>query len=326
MIAFITGATGFIGSTLAEALLKSGAEVHCLVRSPRALKWLQGMPVRLVHGELFTEETLAEALARATHVFHLAGVTKALSSAEYFRANGEATRALLQACARHGKSLARFIYVSSIAAAGPSRNGRPVHEQESPRPISTYGRSKLAGEAACAAFAGQLPITIVRPPVVYGPRDRDVYEYFKQVHWGVRLRPGWQKRYTSLIHVHDLTAGIIAAARHPNAAGETFFLANPEFYEWSELGSAIAQALQRKTISIPIPLAVTPVVAAMGELAAKVTRKPALLNFDKVREMRETHWICSAEKAERLLGFTTALPLAEGLQQTAQWYRAQGWL
>ena len=326
MIAFITGGTGFIGSALAEALLQSGEQVHCLVRSPRALKWLEGVPVRVVHGDIFSEEILAQAVSEATHVFHLAGLTKALTSAEYFHANGVATRTVLRICAQHAKRLQRFVYVSSIAAAGPSRDGRPRREEETPQPVSVYGRSKLAGETACAEFAQHVPITIVRPPVVYGPRDRDVYEYFKQIKWGLRLRPGLQERYTSLIHVQDLVRGMIAAGQHPQAAGETFFLANPEFYEWSQLGLAIAQAMQRKTVALAIPLGVTPVVAAVSELVAKITRRPALLNFDKVREMRETHWICSAEKSRERLGFTTALALAEGLQQTVQWYRARGWL
>jgi len=326
MIAFITGGTGFIGSTLAETLLASGWEVHCLVRSPNILKWLHGLPVKLVAGDLFSESVLAKALENATHVFHLAGLTKALTSAEYFHANSAATHVLLQACALHAKRLERLIYVSSIAAAGPSRDRQPVREEETPHPVSIYGRSKLAGEAACAEFTQRLPITIVRPPVVYGPRDRDVYEYFKQVKWGLRLRPGFTPRYTSMIHVHDLVAGMMLAAQHPRAPGQTFFLTHAEFYEWSLLGEAIAHALQRKTVSIPIPLGLTPAVAAVSEIVAKITRKPALLSFDKVREMRETHWICSAEKARERLGFIAALPLAEGLRQTVLWYRAQGWL
>jgi nucleoside-diphosphate-sugar epimerase len=307
-------------------VLAAGGKVQCLVRSPHALKWLQGLPVQLVHGDLFSDKTLAKALATATHVFHLAGVTKALTSEEYFHANGAATGALLQACAQHAQRLERFVYVSSIAAAGPSLDGRQVREEETPHPISIYGHSKLAGETACAELMPRLPVAIVRPPVVYGPRDRDVYEYFKQVKWGMRLRPGFSPRYTSLIHVHDLVRGLIVAARHPHAVGEKFFLTNAEFYEWSQLGAAIARAMQRRTVALPVPVGVTPVVAAVSTVVAKITRKPALLNFDKVREMRATHWICSAEKARERLGFTASLSLEEGLRQTVAWYRAEGWL
>lgn len=326
MIAFVTGGTGFIGSLLVEQLVHAGCEVHCLVRKSSSLKWLQKLPVQLVHGDLFAEETLAATLAQTSHVFHLAGMTKGLTAAEYFRANGEATRAMLQACAHHAKGLERFIYVSSIAAAGPSHEGHLVREDETPRPISVYGRSKLEGERACAEYVSKLPITIARPPVVYGPRDRDVYEYFKQVQMGIRLRPGRQKRYTSMIHVHDLVAGLMVLAHHPKAVGETYFLTNPEPYEWSGLGQAIAAALGKKTIQITVPLSITPVVAAVSELVAQIIRRPALLNFDKVREMRETHWVFSAEKARAQLGFLTVLSLEEGLRQTVEWYRENEWL
>lgn len=326
MIAFVTGGTGFIGSLLVEQLVQRNWEVHCLVRKSSSLKYLQKLPVQLVHGDLFAEETLAATLAQATHVFHLAGVTKGLTAAEYFRSNGEATRAVLQACAQHCKQLERFIYVSSIAAAGPSRDGHLLREDETPRPVSVYGRSKLEGERACAEYVGQLPITIARPPIVYGPRDRDVYEYFKQVQLGVRLRPGWQTRVYSLIHVEDLVAGLITLAQHEHAVGETYFITNTEPVEWMQLGLAIARALEKKTMQITVPLFVTSIIAALSEFVAYVMRKPALLNFDKIREMRETHWIFSGEKARAHLGFVPALSLENGLRQTVEWYRENEWL
>lgn len=326
MIAFVTGGTGFIGSLLVEQLVQKDWEVHCLVRKSSSLKWLQKLPVQLVHGDLFAEETLAAALSHATHVFHLAGVTKALTAADYFRANGEATRSLLQACAHHGKKIERFVYVSSIAAAGPSRAGHFVTEEETPRPVSVYGRSKVEGERACAEFAGKLPITIARPPIVYGPRDRDVYEYFKQVQLGVRLRPGRQERVYSLIHVQDLVAGLLTLAQHSRAVGETYFITNAEPVEWQQLGLALAHALQKKTIQITVPVFLTSIIAALSELLAQIVRKPALLNFDKVREMRETHWVFSGEKARAHLGFAPALSLEEGLRQTVEWYRENEWL
>jgi nucleoside-diphosphate-sugar epimerase len=326
MIAFVTGGTGFIGSLLVEQLVQKNWEVYCLVRKTSSLKWLQKLPVQLVQGDLFAEESLAATLAQATHVFHLAGATKGLTSADYFRSNSEATRALLQACAHHAKHIERFVYVSSIAAAGPSREGHHVTEDETPRPISVYGRSKLEGERACAEFANKLPLTIARPPIVYGPRDRDVYEYFKQVRLGVRLRPGRQKRVYSLIHVQDLAAGLITLAQHPRAAGETYFITNPEPVEWVQLGLAIGRALQKRTIQITVPVFVTSIIAALSELAAFIVRKPGLLNFDKVREMRETHWTFSGEKARAQLGFTPSLSLEEGLRQTVEWYRENEWL
>jgi nucleoside-diphosphate-sugar epimerase len=333
MRTLVTGATGFIGSLLVERLLggaqqpeKEPARVFCLVRRSITGTWLENLPVELVHGDLFADAALIPVLSEVSHVIHLAGVTKARTEAEYFHSNTETTRHFLRLCARHAPHLQRFVYISSIAAAGPSPEGRLVSEDEPPRPMSIYGRSKLAGEMACQEWRGKLPITIIRPPVVYGPRDKDVYQYFKQVKMGLRLRLGRHERKVSMIHVHDLVAGIILAGEHPRAAGETYFLTNPQPYDWHELGQAVASAMQRKTLSITVPEAAAPALAAVSELGAKITGKPALLNFDKVAEMRQYYWVCSGEKARQQLGFVPALSIQAGLQNTWQWYRENGWL
>jgi len=329
MRTLITGATGFIGSILAEALhakKRSEAKIYCLVRRTSSLTWLENLPVEFVAGDLFADTALHPILPEISHVIHLAGVTKARTEAEYFRANGEATRQLLQSCARHAKKLQRFVYVSSLAAAGPSADGHLVMEDETPRPVSIYGRSKLAGEEACRKFGRELPITIIRPPAVYGPREKDIYQYFKQVKMGVRLRLGWHERKVSMIHAQDLVAGILLASEHPAAVGETYFMTNPQPYDWHQLGQALAMAMQRKTISITVPEFIAPVLAAFSELGAKITGKPALLNFDKINEIRQYYWVCSGEKAKKQLGFVPALSIQDGLQMTWKWYRENGWL
>ncbi len=333
MRTLITGATGFIGSLLVESLLARRqkqhaveSKIYCLVRRTSSLAWLEKLPVELVHGDLFSDEALIPVLPKISHIIHLAGLTKARTEAEYFRANGEATRHLLQLCARHAKQLERFVYVSSLAAAGPSADGHLLTEEETPQPVSIYGRSKLAGEMACQEFCRELPITIIRPPAVYGPREKDIYEYFKQVKMGVRLRLGWGERKASMIHGQDLANGILHAREHPHAAGETYFMTNPQPYDWQELGAALAAAMQKKIISLTVPEFVAPVLAAFSELGAKITRKPALLNFDKIRELRQAYWVCSGEKARQQLGFVPALSIQEGLQQTYQWYKENGWL
>jgi nucleoside-diphosphate-sugar epimerase len=333
MRTLVTGATGFIGSILVDTLAGryehkgvGNAEIYCLVRKTGSLARLENLPIQFVHGDLFTDAALIPVLAEVTHVIHLAGVTKARAESEYFRANGEATRHLLQLCAQHAKNLQRFVYASSLAAAGPSADGHLVTEDETPRPVSIYGRSKLAGELACQEFCRTLPITIIRPPAVYGPREKDIYQYFKQVKMGVRLRLGWRERKASIIHAQDLVNGILLASTHSAAVGETYFMANPQSYDWQELGQTLATVMHRKTISLAVPEFVAPVLAAFSELGAKITGKPALLNFDKLKELRQYFWVCSGEKAKQDLGFVPALSIQEGLRLTWQWYRENGWL
>ena len=329
MSTLITGATGFIGSLLVESLVarrQQTTKIYCLVRRTSSLTYLEKLPIELVHGDLFSDAALIPVLPEVTQVIHLAGVTKARTEAEYFRGNGEATRHFLQLCAQHARKLQRFVYVSSLAAAGPSADGHLITEEETPRPVSIYGRSKLAGETACQEFCRAFPITIIRPPAVYGPREKDIFEYFKQVKMGVRLRLGWRERQASMIHGQDLVNGILLASEHPRAAGETYFMTNPQPYDWHELGAALATAMQKKTISLTVPEFIAPVLAAFSELGAKVSRKPALLNFDKINELRQYYWVCSGEKARQQLGFTPALSIQDGLQQTYQWYKENGWL
>lgn len=327
MIALVTGGTGFIGSFLAAKLVEEGWQVHCLVRKTSSLQYLQNLPVNLIYGDLFSLESLSGVMDEITHVFHLAGVTKALTSECYFRTNGSGTCNLLQYCARHARRLQRFVYVSSQAAAGPSPNQSPVREDDAPRPVSIYGRSKLEGEKCCASFGEQLPVTIIRSPIVYGPRDPNLYRYLKkQPRYGIRLRLKQHLRLNSLIHIHDLVRGLLAAAVHPESPGNTYFLANPAPYSWTQFFDSIARVTDRKAISINIPLWIFPMIAPLCKLHAKLSGKPTLLNAGRLSEMRHRFWVCSAEKARKQLGFTTSLSLEEGLRQTLDWYLQNEWL
>lgn len=325
-VALVTGATGFIGSAVAQKLLEHGFRVKCLVRTTSNRQWLAHLPVEYVIGDLFADAALTQALADVTHIFHLAGLTRARQRQEYFRANGAGTANLLRVISHAASGLLRFVYVSSQAAAGPSLDDRPVTEDDPPRPVSVYGESKLAGERACIEMRNSVPWTIVRPPAVYGPRERDIFAYFRQVNRGLRLQLGAGERWVSIVHVDDLARGILAAAQRPHAIGETYFIANPEPCEWSALGEMIARAVGRTTWRVVVPEWMAPLLAAASEGLAALTRKPALLSFDKIRELRQRQWICSPEKIRRQLGFQCEIALKEGMARTAAWYRQHGWL
>lgn len=326
MRVLVTGATGFIGSHLVEALQAQGHQVVCLVRQSSSRSFLPDQGVQYVVGSLGDPASLAAAVAGVERVYHLAGATKALRPADFLRANATATQNLLDACVRSAQRLNRFLLVSSLSAAGPSANGRPCVEDDPPRPVSWYGKSKLAAENIANSYGDRLPVTVVRPPAVYGPRDRDILHYFKQVKMGVALKLGSGERELSIIHVTDLVNGILRAGEAVIAVGALYFLTHDKPESWTTIGQAIADALAKHPLKVTVPEFIAPVVAGAGELIAQIRRKPALLGKDKIGEMREKSWVCSSKKAADELGFQAAIPFRDGIAMTAIWYRANGWL
>jgi nucleoside-diphosphate-sugar epimerase len=185
MKALVTGATGFIGSHLCEELAKRGYQVTCLVREKSNLKWIENIDLKLIVGDCKSIDSLFHAVTDIDYVFHLAGLTKACSKNDFFCANTEGTENLIKAVAEKNPKIKRFVYLSSLAAAGPSNNGSPLREDAEPRPVSSYGKSKLEGEKAVLKYKDLIPITILRPSAVYGPRDKDLFVFFKMLKKGI---------------------------------------------------------------------------------------------------------------------------------------------
>lgn len=322
----VTGSNGFIGSTLVERLLRDGHSVRCLVRRSSDLTWLGNLPVEYVYADLNNARDLGGAVADAERVYHLAGVTKARDEAGYLRGNYDATVQLLAACKSSGREEQRFILVSSQAAAGPSASGRALTEEDPPRPISLYGRAKLHAEAAVLEYARDRFATIVRPPSVYGPRDRDIYVYFKSVARGLLLLLGDGRMKISLVHVDDLVEGMILAGESEQARGRVYFLSADEASDWRTIGSIIAAALQKKPLVVHVPVLALKPVAWVSGLGSSITGKPALLNADKVAEMLQPGWVCSNGRARAELGFRPRITLEAGMTAAAAWYKKMGWL
>jgi nucleoside-diphosphate-sugar epimerase len=322
----VTGANGFVGSHLVEGLLAENYQVRCLVRRTSDLTFIRNLPVEWVYGDVARGEGLDAACADVDAVCHLAGATKANDRETYFRVNAGGTRHLLAACQRATPHLHRFIYVSSIAAAGPSRDGQPIGESHPSQPPTYYGESKLEGEQFCREYATHLPMVILRPAPVYGPRERDIYFYFQTVNRGVRLLLGAGERRASLVFVLDLVALILRVLKNERAVGQTYFVAEGRDYDWQEISHLIQSALGKRARRVVLPEALLPVIAAVAGLQARLTGQTALLNSQKLIELRQRYWVCSAEKARRELGFEAQYDLATGIRLTAQWYRENGWL
>ena len=326
MKALVTGATGFIGSHLVEALLDKNVEVRCLVRPDSNRRWLPDRRVEFLTGDCRNPDSLPAAVSGVDCVYHLAGVVRARGYEDYFLTNSVGTRNLLQACLRHNPGLGRFVLVSSQAAAGPSPDGQPVKETDVARPISAYGWSKLLAEKEVLEKKNDLPVVVVRPSPVYGPRDRDFHSLFKMIKLGLRPVIGREERYIHLTYVQDVVEGIRLAARKEHICGGVYFLADDCSYNWGEIGQVLGEAFNRKTRQLTIPKSISWIIARVAELWAALLRRPATLNREKRREMLARWWLCDTSRARRELGFQAGHPLPLGARSTLRWYRDNGWL
>ncbi len=313
----VTGASGFIGSHLVEALLAGGRSVRALLRHSSSLQWVPPSVEVVRKGEWSVEE-LVPILEGIERVFHVAGVTHAHSREGFMRFHVDATRALLAACCRTS-SVRRVVLVSSLAAAGPSRTGQPRVETDPPAPVSWYGESKLAQEAVAASFCPHLHLTIVRPPAVYGPRDRDFLPLFRMASRGILPFPGEGSQ--SLTHVRDIVAGTLAAAEAEVPSGCTYFLSSREIVTWEGLALVLRRVLGRPIRLVRVPPWVLPPVASLGSALARAAHRGFPLDRNKVQEARFLHWTCLPCKAEAELGFRPTVTLAEGIAETIAWYR-----
>ncbi|MFZ5453365.1 MAG: NAD-dependent epimerase/dehydratase family protein [Thermodesulfobacteriota bacterium] len=325
MRALVTGASGFIGSNLVDRLLAAGAAVKCLVRRGSNLIWLKNLPVTLVTGDFQDPASLAPAVADTEVVFHVAGATRARDRAAFFRANFEATLNLLQACEHYGPPEQKFVLISSLSAAGPS-SGAPLSEDQEPQPVSAYGASKLAAEKAVLEYSQSRGATIIRPPVVYGPRDRDTFLLIKSINRGLHVIPGGPGQKVSLAHVHDLVTGILLAAASPRSQGRIYFICGEGHYDWRTIGEYTGRALGKRYLTFYVPWWLMRLVALGGSLTSQFTSTPTLMSLDKLRDIRQAQWLCSNARAKAEIGFQPSMDLLTGLADAAAWYKAAGWL
>lgn len=322
----VTGGTGFVGSHLVELLLRKGYDVTCLVRDPSRLQWLTGLKVRIAQGDCVRPKSLVSAVRDISVVFHAAGLTKARHARDYYAVNHAGTRNLLEACAKHNSGVKKFLLVSSLAAAGPSLDGKPVMTSDPPLPITDYGRSKLLAEEEALKYKDAFPVVIVRPSAVYGPRDRDMFELFRWASRGLTLELTGGERYLNPCYVGDLATAMLLAGENETESGGIYFVAENRSYSWSEFKEVLLSTGGVKARTIKIPYAAAYLIGLVSEFGGLFASRPALTNRQKVREASQKYWICDLSKTENELGFRHEYPLRRGLEITWQWYRDNNWL
>jgi nucleoside-diphosphate-sugar epimerase len=352
---FVTGASGFIGTHLVETLRARGDRVRCVVRKSSPSNLLREAGAELIYGDLTQPRLLEEGMYGARAVFHLAGMTAALRYEDMLKVNRDGTREVAQACARQ-RTPPKLIVVSSIAASGPAPRGQIRVEGDTPAPISNYGRSKLAGEEQALAFADKVPTTIVRPGIVFGPRNKAMLPIFQTIKYcNFHPVPGYYTPPLSYIHVADLVELLLRARDrgetvapdhngYSNGAGNGshnghkddrpkeggkgyYFAVVPEYPTYADLGKMAGPLIHRPYVLVlrcpyPIPW----VIGGVSQALATLRRKPDELNLDKIQEALAPSWACSAEAAKRDLSFAPPKPLQERLAETVTWYQKEHWL
>lgn len=322
MRAFVTGATGFVGAHLVDALRQRGDAVTCLVRDPAKARALGWTDVRILDGDLDAPAALREGCAGAEIVYHVAGRISARNLREYLTVNRDGTARVLEAATRHPPQ--RLVHVSSLAVGGPTVPGHPIDEARPPAPVTDYGRSKLAAEELVRQAA--VPWTIVRPPVVYGERDRETLRIFRLAR--ARLGPviGDGAQELSVVYAGDLAGALVAAALAPTTAGHVYYVAHPAVTTSRGLVEAVGRAVGARPWVVPIPGPLARIalwtVGSLAHLAGRAT----VLSADKTNEFLAPAWTCRADALERDAGWRATTDLATGLTRTAAWYRAEGWL
>jgi dihydroflavonol-4-reductase len=321
-IVAVTGATGFIGRHLAAHLAARGDTVRAIVRAESRRRPPDGVEIYQAPLEA---GALRRAFAGAGVVVHLAGVVSTVRDEEFMAVNAEGSRAAAEAALDAG---ARFVLISSLAAAGPAPASAPRGEDDPPAPINAYGRSKLAGERAVHGVAG-LHWTTLRPGVVYGPGDRALLPLFRFAARGLMPLVGRRDAAYSFVHVDDLVRAIAAAVdagSGSQADGLTCFVAHPRAVTVDALLGAIRAAVRPKATVVPLPRAVLYPAAVLGDIVGGMIGRTLPINRRRYAEMYSEGFVCRVDRLREGLGIEATIDLPDGIAGTAAWYRDQGWL
>jgi nucleoside-diphosphate-sugar epimerase len=320
-VALVTGASGFIGSHLVEALVPRDWRVRCLVRRTSRLKWIPTDDVTLINGAIDTPgEDLDRAVRGVSVVFHLAGLTSATDDLQYTAVNADGTRNIVDAMQRSAPD-ALLVFCSSLSAGGPARK-RPVNETDEPAPISAYGRSKLAAEEVVTSSGIQY--LIARPPAVYGPRDTDILAAFKLALRGVALRVAPAGQRLSMVHAADLARGLVCAAEAEGRG--LYYMTDGMIHTYESITEQISRAVGKRVKVIGVPVPVAEMASRADRLRASLLGTKPLLTPDRVLELSQPDWTCDDTRARLDIDYESSITLPDGIAETAAWYRSVGWL
>ena len=327
----ITGASGFIGSSIVEEALDRGFETWAAVRRSSSLEFLQDERIHLIELNLSSKKQLVEQLRDKDfdYVVHAAGVTKCLNKADFHRINTEGTKNLVEALLEVKMPLKRLVYLSSLSVFGAIKEKMPydeIRESDTPQPNTEYGRSKLAAEAYLTSLGSSLPYVILRPTGVYGPRERDYFMMAKSIKQHIDFAVGFQRQDITFVYVTDVVQAVFLALEN-GKTGRKYFLSDGEVYQSTTFSDLIHKELGNPWwLRITAPTWVLRILTFFGEYAGRISGKVTVLNKDKYNILKQRNWRCDITPALEELGYEPKIKLKEGVRRTIKWYKDNKWL
>jgi nucleoside-diphosphate-sugar epimerase len=322
----VTGASGFVGSHVAEQLLADGHVVRCLVRKSSDKSFLEKLGVELAYGAIEDKDAVAKAMGGIDAIVHSAGLVKAKRPEEFAKTNVEGTRNLLEVALDRRAQMKRFVFVSSLAAHGPSLDGAPIADDREPNPVTQYGRSKLDAERLVTAAKDDLAVTVIRPPSVYGPRDREMLVFFDAVSKGFMTVLGDGSQTLSVVYGEDVASACKKALVVEHESGRAYYVEDGQTYTQPQMADVLEKVLGKRALRLKVPIGVVRVASYGSALYGRIANKAMMFTPDKVNELGAPHWVCSAEPIRRELGWSHSVTWEEGARRTAEWYRREGWI
>ena len=314
-----------------EEALKQGFETWAVIRKSSSKEYLQDERIHFIELNLSSKAQLIEQLRphQFDYVVHAAGVTKCLNKADFRHINTEGTRNLVDALLDLQMPLKRFVFLSSLSVFGAIKEQLPydeIREDDTPKPNTEYGRSKLEAEKYIDSIGSRLPYIILRPTGVYGPREKDYFMMAKSIKQHIDFAVGYQRQDITFVYVTDVVQAVFLALEK-GETGRKYFLSDGQVYQSTTFSDLIHEELGRPWwLRITAPVWVLRVVTFFGEYIGHVTGKVTALNNDKYNILRQRNWRCDIEPARRELGFEPKVQLKEGVKTTIQWYKDHKWL
>ena len=322
----VTGATGFIGSHLIDYLVGKDCTIHALVRETSDQRWLNKSGQVKIHVVDLAQSSSISCLEKADYLFHCAGLTKAKTRDDYFCGNVYSCEVLYERCVAIGSNLKAIVHLSSLAAAGPSMRGEAAQEKNPCKPVTYYGESKLAGEKIALKYSSLLPIVIIRPPVVYGPREENFFVYLKTLSQGWNIKIGTTRRELSLVYVTDIVRAMVRAAVCYPKNEKIYYVTDGVSYIWNDISDTAMSIFDMPAKTIVIPELLLVFLSRISETLAWFSLKPALFDRQRVIDICQTSWVASPKAFFESHAFQPKYNLEKGLEETIDWYKKNNWL